>query len=108
MQAATTAANNAAAAGGTLGTGAEQSQLMARANQLTDQDQQQYLQNALGAFMPGLQGMGGLTDLGAQMSAQKLQDMIQNYQDQAGLAYQKQEDEDRGAGGLFSSIASIL
>lgn len=108
MQAATTAANNAAAAGGTLGTGAEQSQLMSKANQLTDQDQQQYLQNVMSAFMPGLQGMGSLTNLGAQMSDQKLKDMIQNYQDEAGLQYQQQEDEDRGAGGLFSSIMGLL
>lgn len=104
---ATSGANNAAAAGGTLGTGAEQSQLASNIDNLSNKYQQQYLQNVMGAFMPGLQGMGGLTSMGANEANTMAQGLAQNLMDQGGLAYQKAEDEDNGLFGGLSGLAGI-
>lgn len=62
QQQALKASNQAAAAGGTLGGGAQQKALADWTQQLTNRDQQQYLQNMLGIhnqYMGGLQGLEG-------------------------------------------------
>jgi hypothetical protein len=107
VAAATSAANNASAAGGTLGTGAEQSQLASNIDNLSNKYQQQYLQNIMGAFMPGLQRMGGLVSMGANEANSMAQGLAQNMMDQGGLAYQKNEDEDNGLSGGISGLAAI-
>lgn len=53
-------ANAAAAAGGMAGSGAEQKELQRMGQQITEQDQQQYLNNRLGVMQ---QAMGGLNNL---------------------------------------------
>lgn len=68
IQQSTQAANSAASASGMLGSGAEQKALQQNAQQLTAADQQQYLQNIMGAQG---QYMGGLQELlgGGQQAA---------------------------------------
>jgi len=58
------AANQAAAAGGMLGGGAEQKSLADYAQQLTARDQQQWLQNMTGIFGQYLGGEKGISQMG--------------------------------------------
>lgn len=112
VAAATTGANNASAAGGTLGTGEEQKQLGGQITQLSDADQQQYLQNAMRPYMQALgqygQFAGQLEGQGYGASGQMANGLSQNLRDQAGLSYQQKEDEDKGIQGVGSFIGSMF
>ena len=61
---ATGAANRAAAAGGMLGTPAEQAELAKTVHGLADQDYGQYMDRALGLHSQGLQGLEGINEKG--------------------------------------------
>lgn len=108
VAAATTSANNAGAAGGTLGTGAEQSALAGKVQQLTDADQQQYLQDATGLMTQGLNGMGNIENQGYNASQFMTQGLAQNLMDEGGLASQEAEDQDNGLMGLLSGAGGLL
>jgi hypothetical protein len=84
---------NAAAAGGALGTPANQQQMEQTAEGMANQDYQQYLQNAFGVLGQGQKGMGGIADqlrsiygLGAQMSGEYGTDIGQGMMSQAQMA----------------------
>lgn len=105
---ATTAANNAASAGGTLGTGVEQNQLAGEVNNFANQDQQQYLNNVLGVHGQGMQGVGGIVQNGQSMASMLAQLLAKNQQDEGSLNYQNKEDIDKGIDGIGSALAGIL
>ena len=94
MKSMQTASNNAAAAGGTLGTGAEQSQVMDRAQQLSANDQQQFLQNALGVQGQGMQGLGNINQMGYGASTGLAGILAGNQQDRGALDYQGRMADD--------------
>ena len=94
MKSMQTAANNAAAAGGTLGTGAEQSQVMDRAQQLSANDQQQFLQNALGVQGQGMQGLGNINQMGYGASTGLAGILAGNQRDMGALNYQGRMADD--------------
>ncbi len=87
MAAMQTGANNAAAAGGTLGTGAEQSQVMKAAQGLSANDMQQYLNNALGVQGQGMSGLQDMSHLGYGASSSLAQMLAQNQRDLGAVDY---------------------
>lgn len=89
VNAATAAANQAAAAGGMLGTPSEQEHIANTIGNLAMNDQQSYvnnrLRNDLGAFQQGLSGYGGLVSMGNTDSSQ-MADNLANVKGQMGKA----------------------
>jgi hypothetical protein len=104
---ATQAANAAAAAGGQLGSPAEQQALAQQVGGMADQDYQNYMNSMMGLYGQGVQGLTGLTGLGYQASSSLAEDlaraqMAQYGLDQAGeLAKMQQESS------MFATIGGI-
>lgn len=97
-------ANNAASAGGMLGTPQHQQQAATMATGLANQDYYNYLSRALGMYGQGLQGAQGLAGLGADASMGLGEDLSSNLAQQAGLAYKGQENENQQQGGEWGSL----
>jgi hypothetical protein len=85
---ATNAANNAAASGGMLGTGAHQFNTANMVNNLANQDYYNWLSQTLGLFNQGLAGTQGINQMGYGASNELAQSLGNNLQSQAGMAYQ--------------------
>jgi len=98
---ATDAAGNAAAAGGTLGTGAHQAQLADYIQGLSSRDQEGFFNRSMGAYNKGMQGQSDIMTNGYNASNSMAQGLAGNYQDMGSLAYNKQEAQTRGAMGIF-------
>jgi len=77
------ASNNAAAAGGMLGTPMHQYNAQETAHGLADQDFNNYLQNQMGLYGLGLQGEQGLNQMGFQAN-QGMADTVGNALNQQG------------------------
>jgi hypothetical protein len=130
---ATKASNNAAAAGGFIGSPQQQEQLAHQVSGMASQDYNQYLNNAMGLYGQGLQGMGNLYGAGmqgmqgqqqlgygaAQGANQTLSDMLraqaQNAQSQAEMQYYNTQDRNKAKaeqgsamGGLFGGLLGGL
>lgn len=97
------AAANAAAAGGTLGTGYHQYQIADAIQGLSSRDQQQFLQNVLGVNSQALQGYGNIMNQGYNATG----NIAQSYGDMAGLKQQEQQARVNGALGLFNGGLSL-
>jgi len=115
---ATKAANKAAAAGGMLGSPAEQVELARNVNGIANQDFQQYLQNALGVYRGGLQGLGNFQQQGfgasmglGDMITKALQGQSQNSMNQGAYnmqgAMNQQEQQGAGLGSLMGGLAGL-
>lgn len=120
---ATKAANNAAAAGGMLGSPAEQQQLAQNVNGLANQDYYHYmdqgmnsygqgLQGMQGMFNQGLQGMQGINEMGYGASNSLAENIAQAMMSQAMMKYAGQANQNQSQGGglgsMLGGIASIL
>lgn len=107
VQSATEAANRAAAAGGQLGSPAEQQALAQQISGMADQDFGNYMNQISGMYGQGVQGLQGLTGLGYQAGT-GLADQLANarYQ-QAGLEAQQRQVDQAGMSGLFG-LAGML
>lgn len=105
---ATDAANRSAAAGGMVGSGANQVQTAGIANQLANQDYQQYMQNALGLQSEGLQGQMGLENQGYNAASQYGSDMSSYLSAMGGNAEQAAQNKNNALGGFFGSLFSLL
>lgn len=95
VEQATNAANQAAAAGGMLGTPEEQQQLAGTVSGLANQDYYNYLNNALGLYGQGLSGMQGINQMGYNASdqlARTLKDVLES-QSKASMAQQYAENQ---------------
>lgn len=101
---ATRAANNAAAAGGTLGTGVEQNQLAGTVSKLANADQQQYLQNVMRPEEEAMNGYGNLTNIGYNASSQLMNGLVGNMKDRGALAGLAAKDGDIGMAGILSAL----
>ncbi len=75
--------NNAAAAGGMLGTPAHQEQNMNLASDIASKDYNNYLQNQIGLYGQGLQGQQGLNQMGYNANT-GYADMLANLAQQQG------------------------
>lgn len=98
---ATKAANNAAAAGGFIGSPQQQEYMAKQIGGLASQDYNQYMNNALGLYNTGYGASMGATNT--------LSDMLKT---QAQMAYSdamnKANAQSSGAGGLFGGIGKML
>lgn len=109
------AANQAYAAGGMSGTPAQQVDVANRVNQIANQDYNQWLNNALGAYKMGLGGYGGLNQMGFDASQQMVAALMEQLMSQANAAYsgvenqnQANDRESSGWGNLLGGVGSVI
>lgn len=106
------AINNAAAAGGMIGTGQHQQQAGQLATNLANQDYQNYLDKALGVFNTGLAGRtgieSGIFNTGADASGTLATSIANALMGQAGLNYKRSANNNQLNSDLMSSIISVL
>jgi hypothetical protein len=108
---ATNASNNAAAAGGFIGSPQQQEYMAKQIGGLASQDYNQYLNNAMGLYGQGLQGMGNINNMGFQASGQAQQSMTDMLKNQANLAYEDAKNrakQKNSTGGFWGGLGSAL
>lgn len=88
-------ANNAAAAGGMLGTAANQTNDASIASNLANQDYYNYLNHALGLYGMGLQGEQGINQMGFSASDQLADALAKNLMAEGGMAYAGQANQNQ-------------
>lgn len=98
------AANRAAAAGGMLGSPAEQQQIAGTVNQLANQDYYNYLNHGMAMMGQGLQGAQGIAQMGYGASANLGDDLANALMSQANLAYAGQADVNQGRFGMLGNL----
>lgn len=102
------AIGNANAAGGMAGTQQHMQQSGQLANNLANQDYQQYLQNAMGLYGRGLQGEEGINQMGFGASTDLGSSLAQSLANQGNLAYSQQNNSDQqmgaGLGNLYGAF----
>lgn len=89
------AGNNAAAAGGMLGSPAHQQQNEQVANGIASQDYNDWMDHVLGIFGGGQKGLQGISDRGFGASSNYAEDLAQALMGQASLAGQGAAEENR-------------
>lgn len=106
------AGGNAAAAGGMLGTPAHQQTQMQTAQGLASQDFNNYLQNQMGLYGMGMQGLGGLNQMGYNAATGYGDILGSNLARQGQYAYEGQKGRNQafgqGVSDIFSGAASAL
>lgn len=104
---ATDAANRASAAGGMVGSPAEQQALSKNVMGMANQDYYNYLNHAINMYGQGLSGMGGM----ARMGMQGQEDVATGAESEAKLeeakAQQQQQQQGSGIGSILGGIAAI-
>lgn len=98
------ASQNAAAAGGYLGSPQEQEELMQKAQAIASQGQQQYLQNAMQPYEFGVQGLQSLANLGFS-SVDELRQYLSDMANGAGASAQWQNQNLGQLLGTFAGLA---
>jgi hypothetical protein len=105
---ATRAANNAAAAGGMVGSPMEQQTLAGTVNNLANQDYWDYLNQVLGMYGHGLNGMSHMYDSGLMASSDLANGLAQALSAQAQMAYNGQMAQNKSnsdsIGGIIGGI----
>jgi hypothetical protein len=101
---ATKGANQAAAAGGMLGSPAEQQELSKVIQGLSSQDFEQFLSHIMGIYGQGISGQQGMFNTGAQTANNMAQSAQSNLNNQAQLAYQGQASQNQAQGGGFNQL----
>ena len=105
---ATRASNNAAAAGGFIGSPQQQADLAKEIGGYANQDYNQYLNNVLGLYGQGLSGMGNIGQMGygaSQGAMNSLNDMLKS---QAMLAYTNSANQSESAGGMGAGLGGLF
>jgi hypothetical protein len=87
--------NNAAAAGGMLGTNTHQFNNQSTASGLANQDYYNYLSHALGLYGQGLQGTQGVAQMGYGASNELANSLGNNLMNQGGMAYAGQANQNQ-------------
>lgn len=108
LQQGLSAANNAAAAGGMLGSPQHQQQAATMAEGLANQDFYNYLSHALNTYGQGVAGEQGLYDTGYGASTGLGENLSSLMQQQGGLAFQGQRERTQSIGDLWGNIISAL
>lgn len=94
---ATGAANNAASAGGMLGSPQHQQQTASMVNNLANQDFNQYLGNAMNMYGRGLSGQQGIYNAGAGMGGSLGENLANSLMSQGNLAYSNANNKNQSA-----------
>lgn len=105
---ATSGANQAAAAGGMVGSPAEQEELAKRISGISSQDYNNYLQTALGQYGMGMQGMQGINQMGYNASTGLGDNLASALMSQANLAYAGQANQNQQSGQRNSGFGAGL
>jgi hypothetical protein len=103
---ATGAANRAAAAGGMLGSPAEQAELAKTVSGIANQDYNNFMNQGLGLYGRGLQGEEGLGQMGYGAANSMVNALIQQLMAQAQNAYAGAANSNQRMGGGIGSIIS--
>jgi hypothetical protein len=101
---ATGAANNAASAGGMLGSPQHQQNTANMVNNLANQDYNQYLGNALNMYGRGLSGEQGIYNTGAQVSGNLGENLANSLMNQGNMAYSNAINQNQSGMGLFGDL----
>jgi hypothetical protein len=108
---ATRASNQAAAAGGMLGTPAQQQALAQRISDISSKDYGDYMQRAMGAYGMGLQGLGGLNQMGYDASTGLAGNLgnarLSEYQSELYRKMMEDQEDDGFFGGLGKAFGAI-
>ncbi len=102
---ATRAANNAAAAGGMVGSPMEQQTLADTVNNLANQDYWNYLNHVLGMYGQGLGGMSHMYDSGLMASSDLANGLAQALSAQAQMAYNGQASKNSSNSSFLGDVA---
>ncbi len=102
------AANNAAAAGGMAGSPQHQQQAATMAEGLANQDYYNYLQNALGVYGTGLQGLQGLNQMGFGASTGLGENLGNSLMNQGNLAFSGQASRNQAQGSQWGDLLGGL
>lgn len=101
------AIDNAAAAGGMLGTQQHQQQAGQTATNLANQDFNNYLNQIFGLYGTGLSGAQGMFNTGFNASSNYGEDLAQALMSQANLSYAGQQNQNNFRGGLLESLSGL-
>ncbi len=102
------AANRAAAAGGMLGSPAEQQGIATTVNGLANQDYYNWLNHSMGAYGQGLSGLQGINQQGFMASTDLADSLAQALMSQGNAAYAGAANQNQSQGGGLGSIGSLL
>ena len=102
------AINNAAAAGGLQGAPQHQQQAGQLANNLANQDFNNYLGNMMGLYGKGLSGMGDINQMGYGASTGLGQLLGSNLMNQGNMALSGGAARNQGQGANFGNLLSML
>jgi hypothetical protein len=105
---ATKAANQAAAAGGMVGSPAEQQQLASTVTGLANQDYYNFLDRMLGLYGQGLGGLSNINNMGFGASTSLADNLASAILSQAKLAYAGAQNENEHEGGMWGSLFGSL
>lgn len=105
---ATRASNNAASAGGFVGSPQQQAQMAKQIGGMASQDYDKYMNNAMGLYGTGLQGMGNINQMGFNASTQGMNSVNDMLKTQAQLAYANANNQNQSEGGMFGGLGGLL
>lgn len=100
--------NNAAAAGGMLGTASHQQEAGNLSTQLANKDFENYMRQALGAWGQGLQGKEGINKMGFDASTGLAENLAQALMSKGNLAYSDAASRNQQKGDIFSSLGAAI
>ena len=105
---ATSAANQAAAAGGMAGSPAEQAALANQVSGMASQDYNNYMKEGLGLYNTGLDVAGGINQMGYNASNQMAQSLVQMLLAQAKAAAMSAKSSNAQSGGMFGAVGDAM
>lgn len=98
------AVNNAAAAGGLLGSPQHQQHAATLTQGLANQDFNNYLSQVMGLYGQGLSGQQGLAGMGLQAGTSMADQIAQALAQQGALAYQGAANQNQSRGSMFGNL----
>jgi hypothetical protein len=101
------AANNAAAAGGMIGTPSHQNQSASIASNLANQDFMNYLGSMMGLYDKGLGGMGEINKMGYGASNEYGNTLGNNQLNMANMAYLGRANQNSSNSNLFNNLLGL-
>ena len=102
------AANQAAAAGGMLGTPSHQNQAMTQSQNIANQDYWQYVNHLTGLYNQGLGVAGDVNKMGYNASSAIASDLARFMGAEMGLAGQSANYQNQMMNSLFGGVGSML
>jgi hypothetical protein len=99
---------NTAAAGGFAGTALDQENQGTAIQKLLSGDMQQFLNNILGVFNTGLKGEEGIAGRGYNATQQLTDTLGNSLNQQGGLAFQNQQQQNQNRSDLFKIFGQML